>query len=65
MHIQSIFAVVFIGLTLLFVLGLVLFRFLWAGSQLAASGTLPRSLAKSRKRWLHGEHKSVSTEQRR
>lgn len=33
MHVQSIFAVFLIGLTLLFVLGLVLFRFLWAGSK--------------------------------
>ena len=65
MHVQNIFAVVLIGLTLLFVLALVLFRLLWAGAQSAAFGSLPRSLAKLRKRWLHGEHKLVSTEQRR
>lgn len=53
MHVQSIFAVALIGLTLLFVLGLVLFRLLWGRS------------AKLRKSWLRGEHKSVSTDQRR
>ena len=61
MHIPNIFAVVLAGLTVLFVLGLVLFRVLWAGSSLARFGTLPRSLAKLQ-RWLHGEGKSVSTE---
>jgi len=64
MHIPNIFAVVLTGLTVLFVLGLVQFRLLWAGSSLAGFGTLPRSLAKLQ-RWLHGEGKSVSTEQRR
>jgi hypothetical protein len=33
MHVQSIFAVFLIGLTLLFVLGVVLFRLLWSGSK--------------------------------
>ena len=33
MHVQGIFGVLLIGLTLLFVLGLVLFRFLWPGSK--------------------------------
>ena len=33
MHVQSFFAVVLIGLTLLFVLGVVLFRLLWADSK--------------------------------
>ena len=63
MHIPDIFAVVFTGLTVLFVLSLVLFRLLWAGASLAGFGNLPRNLAKLQ-RWLHGEHKSVSTEQR-
>ena len=62
MHIPNIFAVVLTGLTVLLILGLVLFRLLWAGSSLAGFGTLPRSLGKLQ-RWLHGEHKSVSTEQ--
>jgi len=62
MHIPNIFAVILTGLTVLFVLGLVLFRLLWAGSSLAGFGTLPRSLAKLQ-RWLHGEDRSVSTEQ--
>jgi hypothetical protein len=64
MHIPNIFAVVLTGLTVLFVVGLVLFRLLSAGSSLAGFGTLPRSLAKLQ-RWLHGEHNSVSSEQRR
>lgn len=64
MHIQNIFAVVLAGLTVLFVLGLVLFRLLWAGSSFAGFGTLPRSLAKLQ-RWLQGEGKSASTEHRR
>ena len=64
MHVPNIFAVVLTGLTVLFVAGLVLFRILWAGSHFAAFGNLPRSLAKLQ-RWLHGEYKTVSTEQRR
>lgn len=57
MDIPNILAVVLTGFTVLFVLGLVLFRLLWAGSSLAGFGTLPRSLTKLR-RWLHGEEKS-------
>ena len=64
MQIPNIFAVVLTGLTVLFVVGLVLFRLLWAGSQLAGFGTLPRGLEKLQ-RWLQGEGNSVSTEQRR
>lgn len=64
MHIPNILAVVVTGLTVLFVVGLVLFRLLWAGSSLAGFGTLPRSLTKLQ-RWLRGEGKSVLTEQRK
>jgi hypothetical protein len=62
MRIPYILAVVLTSFTVLFVLGLVLFRLLWAGSQLAGFGTLPRDLAKLQ-RWLRGEDRSVSTEQ--
>jgi len=57
MHVANILV---LSLTVLFVLGLVLFRLLWAGSQLAGFGTLPRWFPAKLRRWLHGE-----TEQRR
>lgn len=47
-----------IAITVLFVLGLVVFRLLWAGSQLTAAaelGRLPGMLPKKLRRWLFGE----------
>ena len=65
MHTSNIFAVILSGLTAFFVLGIVLYRLLWAGSSFAQyTGILPKRLARLQ-RWLQGEHKSVSTEQRR
>ena len=55
MHTPDILAV---ALTVLFVLGLVLYRLLWVGSQFAAAaglGRFPRFPARLR-RWLFGEH---------
>jgi hypothetical protein len=49
-------------LTIVFVLGLIIFRLLWAASSvtaLAGLGRLPR-LPKSWRRWLFDEHKSAS-----
>jgi hypothetical protein len=49
-------------LTVFFVLGLVIFRLLWAASQvasLAGLGRLPR-LPKSWRRWLFDEHNGAS-----
>ena len=63
MHTPDILAA---ALTVLFVLGLVLYRVLWAGSQLAAAaglGRFPRFPARLR-RWLFGEHEPISTQQR-
>lgn len=43
-------------LTVLFVMGLVAFRLLWAGSQVAAGaglGGLPRWLPQTWRRWIH------------
>jgi hypothetical protein len=40
--------------TLLIVVALVIYRFLWAASGLAGSGMLPKRLYGWR-RWLHGE----------
>jgi hypothetical protein len=63
MHTSDILAV---ALTVLCVLGLVLYRLLWAGSQLAAAaglGRFPRFPARLR-RWLFGEHEPISTQQR-
>jgi len=50
------------ALTFLFVLGLVVYRLLWAGSQLAAGvglGRFPR-FPKTLRRWLFGEHNGTS-----
>jgi hypothetical protein len=50
------------ALTILFVLGLVVYRLLWAGSQVASAaglGRLPK-LPKSWRRWLFGEHNNPS-----
>ena len=50
------------ALTILFVLGVVIYRLLWAGSQLAAAdglGRFPRFPRRLR-RWLFGEHKRAS-----
>lgn len=53
MHKPDIIA---LGLTGLFVLGLVAYRLLWAGSQLAQLATaLPGLLPKRPQRWLLGE----------
>jgi hypothetical protein len=63
MHTPDILAVT---LTVLVVLGLVLYRVLWAGSQLAAAaglGRFPRFPARLQ-RWLFGEHEPISTQQR-
>jgi hypothetical protein len=57
MHVANILV---LSLSVLFVLGLVLFRLLWAGSQLAGFGALPKWFPAKLRRWLHGE-----TEQRR
>jgi uncharacterized membrane protein YciS (DUF1049 family) len=49
-------------LTVFFVLGLVIFRLLWAASQvasLASLGRLPK-LPKSWRRWLFDEHNGTS-----
>jgi len=46
------------GITVLTVLGLVILRLLWAGSQLssaAALGRLPRIVPARMRRWLFGE----------
>lgn len=65
MNTANIFALIFAGVTAVFVLGLVLYRLLWTGSSLAGyTGILPKRLAKLQ-RWLQGEHKLISTEQRR
>lgn len=47
-------------ITVLFVLGLVAFRLLWAGSQLAAADGLRRfpKFPKRLRRWLFGEPQS-------
>jgi uncharacterized membrane protein YciS (DUF1049 family) len=50
-------------LTVVFVLGLIIFRLLWAASQvasLAGLGRLPK-LPKSWRRWLFDEHNDTST----
>jgi len=57
MHASEIIAV---GLTVLFVLALVVYRLLWGASQVAALdglGRLPK-LPKSWRRFLFGEHAS-------
>ena len=55
MNVANIFAVILAGFTALFVLGLVLYRLLWAGSSFAGyTGTLPKNLRKFQ-RWLQGE----------
>jgi hypothetical protein len=48
-------------LTVLFVLGLVAYRLLWAASSVAAAAGLGRlsQLPKSWRRWLLGEHKDT------
>ena len=56
MHTSDFFA---LALTILAVLGVVLYRLLWAGSQIAAAdglGRFPRFPVKLR-RWLFGEHR--------
>lgn len=55
MHKSQLLAFVITGL---FVLGLVIFRLLWAGSQLTAAaglGRLPRIVPARLRRWLLGE----------
>ncbi len=50
------------ALTILFTLGLVVYRLLWAGSQVASAaglGRLPK-LPKSWQHWLFGEHNNHS-----
>jgi hypothetical protein len=51
------------ALTILFVLGLVIFRLLWAASQTASAAGLGRlpMLPKSWRRWLFGEHNDSPT----
>jgi hypothetical protein len=48
--------------TVIFVLGLVVIRLLWAGSQLASAAALGRLpiLPKSWRRWLLGEDRGAS-----
>jgi hypothetical protein len=50
------------SLTVLFVLGLVTYRLLWAASSVASAAGLGRfsKLPKGVRRWLFGEHKDVS-----
>jgi len=51
------------ALTVLFVLGLVAYRLLWAGSQLASGvglGRFPR-FPKTVRRWLLGDHTDTAT----
>lgn len=51
------------GLTVLFVLGLVAYRLLWAGFQVASAaglGHLP-ILPKSWRRWLFGKRSNITT----
>ena len=52
------------ALTALCVLGFVLYRLIWAGSQVAAAGGLGRlpKLPKSWRRWLFGEHNDTTTD---
>jgi len=54
------------ALTILFVLGLVLFRLLWAGSQVAAAAGLGRfpKFPHRLQRWLFGERARTSTQPR-
>jgi hypothetical protein len=49
-------------ITVLFVVGLVAYRLLWAASSVASSAGLGRwsALPKSWRRWLLGEHKETS-----
>jgi hypothetical protein len=49
------------ALTFLFVLGLVLYRLLWAGSQLTAVVGLGRfpKFPETLRRWFFGEHKDM------
>jgi hypothetical protein len=51
------------AVTILFVLGLVLFRLLWAGSQVAAAAALGRfpRFPNRLRRWLFGERNRTST----
>jgi len=50
------------SLTVLFVLGLVVYRLLWAASSVAAAAGLGRfsKLPKGVRRWLFGEHNDAS-----
>jgi hypothetical protein len=50
------------SLTVLLVLGLVVYRLLWAASSAAAAAGLGRfsKLPKGVRRWLFGEHKAAS-----
>jgi hypothetical protein len=51
------------SLTVLFVLGLVVYRLLWAASSVAAAAGLGRfsKLPKGVRRWLFGEHNDASS----
>ena len=51
------------ALTVIFVLGLVAYRLLWAGSQLASGAGLGRfpKFPKTLRRWLFGEPNETST----
>ena len=55
-------ALIAFSLTFLFVLGLIVYRLLWAASSVAGAaglGRLPK-LPKSWRRWLFDEHKDTS-----